>query len=232
MYAPNAGQSAKVARRLGAVLAPPAPAPVATATTRASAPIAVTSARCLISPPCSSYAAGTARRHTESLRRVGGLPRARRLHARRLSGHLREVRRIRRLPHPLRLVALDPLEQHLEVADDVVDPCLDVAEPRETLLHRDEREVLGLDVGELVPRDRRGDGRVGARPNRVRGRNRAVARVLVVVDEDLLAPLLLPPGRRHEVRCPLLDLPRECEGATAHDRELPARLDPHRDVDP
>jgi hypothetical protein len=44
------------------------------------------------------------------------------------------------------------------------------------------------------------------------------------------APLLLPPGGRHEVGAPF-DLPREREGAPAHDGEVPVRLDPAGDVD-
>ena len=97
--------------------------------------------------------------------------------------------------------------------------------------HRDEREVLGLDVGQLVPGDGRRDRRVGPRPHRVRRGDRAVAGVLVVVDEHLLAPLLLPPRGRDELGRAPLDLARERERAAAHDRELPLRLDPAGDVD-
>ena len=96
-------------------------------------------------------------------RRSSGFGRAPgRLHARRLARHLREVRRVRRLPDAGRLVSLDPFEQHPEVADGVVDRRLDVAERGESRRHRDQREVLGLDVGQLVP----GDGRRhrGVRP--------------------------------------------------------------------
>src|SRR5205085_11384491 len=79
--------------------------------------------------------------------------------------------------------------------------------------------------------DRGRDGRVGAAAHGVRGQDRTIARVLVVVDEDLLAALLLPPGGRHELRRASLDLAREREGAAADDAELPARLDPAVDVD-
>ena len=75
---------------------------------------------------------------------------------------------------------------------------LDVAELREALRHRREREVLGLDVGQLVPRDGRRDGRVGPRAHRVGRGDRPVARVLVVVDEDALAPA--PPSTRRSSR--------------------------------
>ena len=59
---------------------------------------------------------------------VLGLLRARRLDARRLAGHLREVRRVRRLADAFRLLALDPLEQDAQVAHGVVDPGVHVAE--------------------------------------------------------------------------------------------------------
>ncbi len=97
--------------------------------------------------------------------------------------------------------------------------------------HRRDREVLHLDVGQLVPRDGRRHGRVGAAAHRVRGEDRAVARVLVVVDEDALAALLLPPRGRDELGRAPLDLARERERAAAHDGELPVRLDPAVDVD-
>ena len=62
----------------------------------------------------------------------------------------------------------------------------------------------------------------GPRAHRVRRGDRPVARVLVVVDEDLLAALLLPPRGRHELGRAPLDLAREGERAAAHVGELPA----------
>src|SRR5438876_1023845 len=130
-------------------------------------------------------------------------------------GNLREVRRIRRLAESCLLVALDPLEELLEVADDIVDAGLDVAEAREALTHRRDREILGLDVRELVPGNRRGHSGVGPRPHRVRRRDRPVARVLVVVDEDPLAALLLPPRGGDEWGT-TLDLARESKRAPSY----------------
>ena len=103
---------------------------------------------------------------------------------------------------------------------------------REAGRHRRHREVLGLDVGELVPRDRCGDGGIRPPSHRVRRGDRAIARVLVVVDEDALSALLLPPRGRHLLRQPPLDLAGEGERSAAHHRELPVRLDPAEDVDP
>ena len=97
--------------------------------------------------------------------------------------------------------------------------------------HRRHREVLGLEVVQLLPAERRRDGRVGTRAHGVGGGDRAVARVLVVVDEDALAALLLPPRGRDELRRAPLDLARERERAAAHLAETPVRLDPARDVD-
>src|SRR4051812_38195795 len=160
------------------------------------------------------------------------LLRARRLNARRLARHLREVGRIGRLALARCLLAVDPLEQRPQVADGIVHRGLHVAEPGEALAHRRDREVLRLDIRELVPGDRRRDRRVRSRPHGVGRGDRPVARVLVVVDEHLLAALLLPPGGRDGVRQPALDLARERERAAAHDAEAPVGLDPAEHVDP
>jgi ribosome-associated protein len=55
--------------------------------------------------------------------------------------------------------------------------------------------------------------------------------ILVVVDEDALAALLLPPLRRHAARHAPLQLAPERDRGVAHVGERPARLDPHVDVD-
>ena len=55
----------------------------------------------------------------------------------------------------------------------------------------------GLDGRDLVPAKRRGDARVGRRAHRVRGRDRAVARVLAEVDEHADA-VGDAPGRRRD----------------------------------
>ena len=70
-----------------------------------------------------------------------------------------------------------------------------------------------------------GSGRIGVR----RG-DGAVARVLVVVDEDAVA-LFLPPLRGRERRRAALDLAPDRERAAAHVAELPLRLDADVDVD-
>ena len=90
----------------------------------------------------------------------------------------------------------------------------------------------GATSGELVPRHGRRDRRAGLGPHAVGGGDRAVAGVLVVVDEDPLAALLLPPFRRHLAGQAPLELAAEGDGGVAHVGERPARLDPDVDVDP
>ena len=109
-------------------------------------------------------------------------------------------------------------------------PVVQIAELREARRHRRDREVLHLDVGQLVPAHRRRHRCIRPSAHRVRGEDRAVARVLVVVDEHALAALLLPPRGRDELRRAPLDLARERERAAAHDGELPVRLDAAVDV--
>ena len=65
--------------------------------------------------------------------------------------------------------------------------------------HGGEAEVRELDVGHLVPRDWARHEGVPIRAHRVRRRDGAVTRVLVVVEEDALAALLLPPLRRRDL---------------------------------
>src|SRR5262249_38270678 len=131
----------------------------------------------------------------------------------------------------LRLFALDPLEQLAQVTDLVIDPGLDVAEFGIAAGHRRQREVLGLEIVELLPAERRRDGRVGTGADGVGRSDRPVARILVVVDEDALAALLLPPRGGDELRRAALDLARKRERAAPHLAETPLRLDAACDVD-
>ena len=93
---------------------------------------------------------------------------------------------------------------------------------REPRRHRRQREVGGVAVVDLVPGQRRRDARVRRRPHRVGAGDRAVLRVLVVVEEDAVA-LLLPPLARRERRRAPLDLARERQRGAAHLVEGPAR---------
>ncbi len=123
------------------------------------------------------------------------------------------------------------LEQRGERPRRRIDPGADVAQPREPGRHRAQGEVGRVAGGELFPGDRRGDARVRCGPDRVRGRDGAVLRVLVVVDEDPV-PLLFPPLARGQRGRATLDLARQGERRVANVRERPARLDAHVHVDP
>ena len=85
-------------------------------------------------------------------------------------------------------------------------------------------------VASSSQRHRGRDRRTRDRPQGVRRGDRAVPAVLVEVDEDPLAALLLPPGRGHAVVA-LLQLAAEADRGVPHVDELPARLDPHEDMD-
>src|SRR5438105_3506342 len=131
----------------------------------------------------------------------------------------------RGLTPSLRPLALKPAGQHPQGAHRLVYPLVQVGELCEACLHGRDGEVLHLDVRELVPPHGRRHGRVRPPANGVRRQDRAVARVLVVVDEHLLAALLLPPRGRHQAGGTPLDLTGEGAGAAADDTELPVRLD-------
>src|SRR4051794_32837526 len=91
--------------------------------------------------------------------------------------------------------------------------------------HRRDREVLRRDVGELVPRQGRRHRRTRLRPDAVGGGDGAIARILVVVDEDALAALLLPPVGRHLTRQAPLELAPKGDRGMADIRERPTWLD-------
>ena len=77
--------------------------------------------------------------------------------------------------------------------------------------------------------ERRRDARVGGGPHRIRAGDRAVFRVLVVVEKDAV-PLFLPPfARRQAGRAPL-DLSRHRQRGPAHLVERPPPFDAHVDV--
>ncbi len=100
-------------------------------------------------------------------------------------------------------------EQPVERADRVVDTVVGVAALGEPAQNGRHRELLREACADLLPVERRGDASVGQRPDGVCGRHRPVLGILVEVDEDALATLLLPPTRGGEAGCAVLDLPGE-----------------------
>src|SRR5204862_4285879 len=81
------------------------------------------------------------------------------------------------------------------------------------------------------PGHRCGYRRTRLGPYAVGGGDGAIARVLVVVDEDALPALLLPPLGRHLARQTPLELTPEGDRGVAHVGERPAWLDPDVYVD-
>src|SRR5439155_11035181 len=97
--------------------------------------------------------------------------------------------------------------------------------------HRRDGEVLGRDLGDLVPRYRCRDRGTLLRSDAVRGGDRAIARVLVVVDEDALAALLLPPLRGDLAGQTPFELAPERDRGVANICKRPPALDPDVYVD-
>src|SRR5207253_1729841 len=127
-------------------------------------------------------------------RRVGGPqhPPLGGLHARWFVLLLRVLRRPRGVGESRRLVLLRELEERVERPCRVVHARPGIALLREPIrngLDRESGRVASLD---LVPAQWSGDAGVGRRPHGVRRGDRAVLRVLVVVEKDAVT-LLLPP---------------------------------------
>ena len=139
------------------------------------------------------------RRPVRRLDRPGGLAALRRRDARRLAVLLRVVRRPGRVAEPLRFLRGRELEQRRRASRRTSSiPADGVAALGEPRRRGRERERGRIAVRDLVPGERHRDARVGRRPHRLRRGDRAVLRVLVVVEEDAVA-LLLPPLAGREV---------------------------------
>ena len=91
--------------------------------------------------------------------------------------------------------------------------------------------VVGVRLAELVPRQRRRHLAADPRPHGPGPEHGLVRGVLVVVDEDALAPLLLPPGRGDEVGSAALELAGHGHCGRPHLVGVPPRLQAGVDVD-
>ena len=101
----------------------------------------------------------------------------------------------------------------------------------EPLGDREDREVVRVDVVDLVPPDRGGDAGVGQAADRVRRGDGVVAGVLVVVDEQVVGvAVLAPPLRGDVVGGTALDLAGEGQRRAADDLVAVVGLDPDVDV--
>ena len=108
---------------------------------------------------------------------------------------------------------------------------MQVTQTRKALGDRPDRKVLRLDVVDLVPADRGGDGRLLDPTDRVGARDGVVSGVLVVVHEHLAwVAVLAPPRGRGVVGHPPLHLAGERQRGPSHVGEPPQRRDPHVDV--
>ena len=111
----------------------------------------------------------------------------------------------------------------------LIDVGVTIADRREPRRHRCQREVARLTGVDLVPGQWRRDARFRLGPHRIRGRDRAILGVLIVVKEHAVT-FFLPPFARGQNRRTTLDLPRKRERGAAHLGERPSGLDADVDV--
>ena len=97
--------------------------------------------------------------------------------------------------------------------------------------HGPDGQLVGLDRLDLVPGERRRHLAARPGPGEPRAEDRLVRGVLVEVDEDAAAPLLLPPVRRDQVGVPPLELACQRDRRGAHLEAVPARLEADVDVE-
>src|SRR3954468_18266062 len=85
-----------------------------------------------------------------------------------------------------------------------------------------DRKVRRADACDLVPGNRRRDGRLRLGANRVRRCDRLVGKHLVEIYEDALAAFFLPPGGGHAIGGATLELSSNGEHSAPHLRKGPA----------
>jgi hypothetical protein len=153
------------------------------------------------------------------------------LDARRLVGLLWVDRRPRRVEQAVRAVALVERQQRLQRLRRVVDRGPRIAVALQPARDARDRQLVRVDVVELLPADWRRDLRAGTGAHRPGAEDRLVRRVLVVVDEDPLPALLLPPGGGEDVGAAALELARRGHRGEANGVGVPARLQADVDVE-
>ena len=149
-----------------------------------------------------------------------------RLHARGLVGLLSIVRRPRRIAETLSFLSCRQVEQPVERAWVAIDVGVNIAQAREPLRHRREREIPGLRQFSFFPRQRRRHACIGCGTHRVRGGHGAIFCVLVVIDKHAV-PLFLPPLAGRQFRRAAFDFARERQRRASHLVEGPLLLDAH-----
>ena len=121
-------------------------------------------------------------------------------------------------------------QQRLERLRRVVDRGPRIAVALQPARNARERELVGMDVVELLPGDRRRHLRARSGAHRPRAEDRLVRRVLVVVDEDAAAAFLLPPRGGDQLGAAAFQLARERDRRGPHLVRVPARLEPDVDM--
>src|SRR5215831_785667 len=136
------------------------------------------------------------KRRRERVRRWSGLSffRAAGRDAGQLAGLLRVDRRPGRVRKAVGLVPLVQGEQRLQRLWLLIHPGPGIPDGRQPVRQRGDGELVGVDVVDLVPGQRRGHLGTGTGPDRPGAEDRLVRCVLVEVDEHPGAALLLPPG--------------------------------------
>src|SRR5688572_9924739 len=91
---------------------------------------------------------------------------------------------------------LEKLEQPFDRAWMLIDPGMPISHFPEPRGHRSQREVRGVAVVDLLPRERGGNACVRGWAHRICRGDGTILRILVVVDEYSVALLLPPLARR------------------------------------
>src|SRR4029453_12254379 len=113
----------------------------------------------------------------------------------------------------------------------LVDPLPRVTQRRHPPWNARDRQLVRGERVDLVPRERSRNLGAGTRAYRPRAEDGLVRRVLVVVDEDAPAALLLPPRRGDQLGVAALELTRGGNRRGPHLVGVPARLEPDVDVE-
>src|SRR5919204_1318091 len=128
-------------------------------------------------------------------------------------------------------IPLVQLEQRLERLRLLVHALPRVPVGAQPFGHRRDRQSVRVQRVDLVPGQRRRHLRTGTGADRPRAEDGLVRRVLVVVDEDAAAALLLPPRCGEQLGTAPLELARDCDGCRTHFVGVPARLEPDVNVE-
>lgn len=160
---------------------------------------------------------------------LGGCLGARGGNPRSLAFHLAEMRGPRGVAETLSIVLCREFKQPIEGTGFGVHLPMRIAESGEACWYGKHREVGGLTVGDLLPREGCGDAGIGQRADGVGRTGGAILGVLVVVEEHAVA-FLFPPFGTGQGGNAAFNGAGEGQGGAAHVGKGPARLDAHVNV--